>query len=271
MADVRERFHVNVSGAPTGTPMVFAHGFGCDQNMWRLVAPAFEHDHRVALFDHIGCGRSDASSFDAAEYRDLERYAADIISILIDLGAGPAVFVGHSVSAIMGVIASIARPDLFAALVLVGPSPKYVNDDGYFGGFDRDDIDGLLGSLENNYLGWSRAMAPVIMAHADRPELSDELAESFCRVDPTIARQFARVTFLSDNRAELGQVTVPTLVVQCRDDAIAPVPVGEFVNSEIPDSEFAMIETSGHCPHLSDPDQTIAAIRSFIDRRLRDP
>lgn len=268
MTGVVERFHVNVAGPATGSPLMFAHGFGCDQHMWRFVASAFEHDHRVILFDHIGCGRSDASAFDAVEYQDLERYATDIISILTELDVGPTVFVGHSVSAMMGVLASIARPELFKALVLVGPSPRYVNDAGYVGGFDRTDIDGLLSSLESNYLGWSRSMAPVIMSHPDRPELSDELVESFCRVDPAIARQFARVTFLSDNRVDLRDVTVPTLVVQCRDDVIAPVTVGEFVNREIADSELTMIETSGHCPHLSEPESTIEAIRRFVDRRL---
>jgi sigma-B regulation protein RsbQ len=268
MTELAQRFNINVSGAPGGRPIVFAHGFGCDQNMWRFVAPAFEANHTVVLFDHIGCGRSDATAFDPDEYSNLDRYADDVISVVADLDLGSAVFVGHSVSATMGVLASIKRPELFAALVLLGPSPRYVNDDGYVGGFERTDIDALLESLASNYLGWSRSMASVIVAHDHRPELSDELVESFCRVEPSIALQFARVTFLGDNRSDLTDVAIPTLIVQCSDDAIAPVEVGEFVQRSIAGSELAMIETAGHCPHLTDPRATIDAITSFLDRRL---
>jgi sigma-B regulation protein RsbQ len=236
--------------------------------MWRWVAPAFEARNRVVLFDHIGCGRSDAGAYDPGAYSELDGYASDVIEIADALELGPMVFVGHSVSAMMGVLASVRRPDLFAGLVLIGPSPRYIDDPtaGYVGGFEAADIEGLLTSLESNYLGWSQAMAPVIMAHADRPELAAELAASFCRIDPAIARRFARVTFLSDNRGDLAAVPVPVLVVQCRDDAIAPVEVGEYVHRAIPDSEFELIDTAGHCPHLTEPDATVDALRRFLDR-----
>ncbi|NNE11646.1 MAG: alpha/beta hydrolase [Ilumatobacter sp.] len=248
--------------------MLFAHGFGCDQHMWRFVAPPFEDRYRIVLFDHIGCGGSDASSWDPLEYSALDRYADDVIEIIDELDLGPTVFVGHSVSAMMGVVASIRRPELFAGLVLIGPSPCYVNDrgSGYVGGFEASDIDGLIESLDNNYLGWSRSMAPVITAHDDRPELAAELAEAFCRVEPSIARQFARVTFLSDNRDDLDAVSVPTTILQCTEDAIAPTEVGDYVHERIPDSRLVHIDTAGHCPHLSDPEPTAAAIGRFLEQ-----
>ena len=262
-----ETNNVQVSGVPDGRPMVFAHGFGCDQQMWRHVTPAFVSDHRVILFDHVGCGQSDLSAYDPASYATLDGYAADVVAILDELDLDDVVFVGHSVSAMIGVLAARRRPERFGALVLVGPSPRYIDDDGYVGGFSEADIDELLDSLDSNYLGWSRAMAPVIMDNPDRPELGEELVESFCQVDPTIARQFAQVTFRSDNRADLPSVTLPTLVIQCERDAIAPVAVGAYVHEQIPDSEYALLGVAGHCPHLSAPDLTAAAIRSFLDAR----
>ena len=243
--------------------MLFAHGFGCDQNMWRHVWPAFE-DHRVVLFDQVGYGESDASAYDADRYATLGGYAEDVLEICDELALEDVVFVGHSVAAMMGVLAAAREPDRFGALVLVGPSPRYIDDEGYRGGFSRDDIDGLLESLESNYLGWSSAMAPVIMGNADRPDLAAELTNSFCRADPEIARQFARVTFLSDNRADLGSVRTPALVLQCRDDAIAPAEVGEYVRSTMPNAQLAQLEATGHCPNLSAPAETIAAIRAFL-------
>jgi sigma-B regulation protein RsbQ len=257
----RHNVHVSGSGART---ILFAHGFGCDQNMWRYVAPEFEHDHEVVLFDHLGSGKSDLAQYDPRRHATLDGYATDVIELAGALGGTGMVFVGHSVSAMIGVLASVRAPDLFSRLILVGPSPRYLNDGDYVGGFEPADIDGLLEVMDSNYLGWSKQMAPVIMGNAARPELGEELAESFCRNDPDIARQFARVTFQSDNRADLPRVRVPTLVLQCTDDAIAPDVVGEYVHRAIPDSRIVRLAATGHCPNLSAPVETAAAIREFL-------
>ena len=260
------RHNVTVTGAADGQPMLFAHGFGCDQHMWRFVAPRFADRFRVVLFDHVGAGGSDLTAYDTERYSTLDGYADDVVEICHDLGLRDVVYVGHSVSAMIGVLAARRAPELFARLVLVGPSPRYVDDldDGYVGGFSEEDIAGLLESLESNYLGWSGAMAPVIMGNPDAPELGAELTESFCRTDPDIARRFARVTFLSDNRADLAGVGVPTLVLQCSDDAIAPPAVGDYVHREIAGSTLVRLAATGHCPNLSAPHETIEAIRAFI-------
>ena len=261
---VVDRHHVAESGVRGARPMLFAHGFGCDQRMWRLVAPAFEADHRVILFDHVGAGRSDLSAYDPQRYRSLEAYADDVVELCRALDVTDAVFVGHSVSAMIGVLAAIRAPGRIGALVLVGPSPRYIDDDDYSGGFSRADIDELLESLESNFLGWSGVMAPAIMGNPDRPELGEELTNSFCRTDPDIAAQFARVTFLSDNRIDLAAVDVPTLVLQCSNDAIAPQAVGEYVHQAIGGSEYVLLDATGHCPNLSAPEATTAAIRAFL-------
>jgi sigma-B regulation protein RsbQ len=244
--------------------MVFAHGFGCDQNMWRFVAPAFANDYKVVLFDHVGAGRSDLSAFSRSRYESLQGYVDDVLEICRELKLERVIFVGHSVSAILGVLAATQEPDRFDKLVLVGPSPRYIDDGDYTGGFSREDIDGLLDSLDSNYLGWSSAMAPVIMGNPDRPELGTELTNSFCRTNPEIAKHFARATFLSDNRADLPKVTTRSLILQCSEDAIAPRPVGEYVHRQIPDSELVLMKATGHCPNLSAPEETIAAIKAFL-------
>lgn len=258
-----ERFNVTASGVPHGPPMLFAHGFGCDQSMWRLVAPAFEDRFQVILFDHAG-SRENPGEFDPVRHASLEGYADDVLSIIDGLDLGPVVFVGHSVSAMIGVLAAKRAPEHFDRLVLVGPSPRYINDDGYEGGFDSADIDELLTNLEANYLGWSSAMAPVIMGNPDQPALAEELTSSFCATDPAIARHFAEVTFTSDNRADLPLVRVPSLVLQCTDDAIAPVSVGEYVAARMPEASLVLLQATGHCPHLSAPGPTIEAIRGFV-------
>jgi sigma-B regulation protein RsbQ len=258
------RHHVTVSGVPDGPAMVFAHGFGCDQTMWRFVAPAFEDRYRVVLFDHVGAGRSDLSAYDTARYSSLDGYADDVLRLCEELDLHDVVLVAHSVSTMVAVLASIQEPGRFSKLVLVGPSPRYVDDEGYVGGFSEEDIDELLGSLDSNYLGWSSTMAPVIMGRPDRPELGDELTDSFCRTDPEIARRFAQVTFRSDNRADLPRVSVPTLVLQCSDDVIAPVEVGRFVADRIPGSVLTVLDATGHCPQLSAPEETVAAIEAFL-------
>ena len=261
---VLTRNNVQVHGPADGQPMLFAHGFGCDQSMWRFVWPAFGDRYRVVLFDHVGYGGSDASAFDPRRHSSLEGYADDVAAICDELGLDRVVFVGHSVSAMIGVLVAIARPERFDRLVLVGPSPRYLDDEGYVGGFSEEDIAGLLESLESNYLGWSSTMAPVIMGNPDRPELSEELTNSFCRTDPAIAAAFARATFLGDNRRDLEHVRTPTLVLQASDDVIAPLPVGEYVHDRLPDSQFVLLDAIGHCPNLSAPDQTIAAIERFL-------
>jgi sigma-B regulation protein RsbQ len=266
-----EQHNVQVSGPPDGQPMVFAHGYGCDQNMWRLVAPVFADRYRVVLFDHIGAGGSDLGAYDPDRYGSLGGYAADVIALCEALDLRDVVFVGHSVSATIGVLAAAQAPELFSSLILVGPSPRYIDDEGYVGGFGRADIEELLRSLDSNYLGWSTAMAPVIMGRPDRPELAAELEESFCRTDPGIARRFAHVTFLSDNRSDFDQVETPSLVIQCTDDVIAPVAVGEYVRDHLPNATMTLLTATGHCPHLSAPDQTIAAIEEFLGSAVSPP
>ncbi|HEX2773344.1 MAG TPA: alpha/beta hydrolase [Micromonosporaceae bacterium] len=258
------RSNVTFAGSASGPVVMLAHGFGCDQHMWRLVTPELGRKSRLLLFDHVGAGRSDLSAWNARKYATLDGYADDVLTICDDLDLRQVVFVGHSVSSMIGVLAANRQPDRFAGLVLLTPSPCYIDHEGYRGGFSRGDIEELLDSLDSNYLGWSATMAPVIMGNPDRPELGAELTNSFCRTDPTIARAFARTTFLSDNREDLAKVTVPTLVLQCSDDAIAPPEVGEFVHAQIPGSQLVTLRATGHCPQLSAPDATARAIGSFV-------
>ncbi|MCX5134504.1 alpha/beta fold hydrolase [Streptomyces sp. NPDC060011] len=264
--DVRRRNHVTVTGRAGAPVVVLAHGFGCDQNLWRLVTPALERDFAVVRFDHVGAGNSDLAAWSEERYATLDGYVEDVLELCRELALGPVTFVGHSVSAMMGVLAAAREPKAFAGLVLLAPSPCFVDDPetGYRGGFSAGDIEELLESLEANYLGWSGAMAPVIMGNPERPELGEELTNSFCRTDPAIARVFARVTFLSDNRADLASVAVPTLVAQCSSDAIAPPEVGAFVHARIPGSRLVTLNATGHCPQLAAPEETAAAITAFV-------
>ncbi|MEV6306733.1 alpha/beta hydrolase [Actinoplanes sp. NPDC051861] len=257
---------VTMSGAESGRPMLFAHGYGCDQNMWRYVTPAFTDTHRVVLFDHVGNGRSDLAAYQDARYSSLDGYAEDVLEIVREFDLRDVIFVGHSVSSIIGLLAANREPERFAGLVMVGPSPRYINDEaeGYIGGFGRSDIEEMLESLDSNYLGWSSAMAPVIMGNPERPELGEELKNSFCRTDPEIAKKFARVTFLSDNRADLPRSRVPSLILQCSDDVIAPTVVGEYVHKHTPGSTFLALNATGHCPNLSAPEETVDAIKSWL-------
>ncbi|WP_422057876.1 alpha/beta fold hydrolase [Sphingomonas sp.] len=257
------RNNVKVSGAGSRT-MMFSHGFGCDQHMWGLVAKEFEADFRVVLFDHVGAGRSDLNAYDPEKYSSLGGYADDVVEIGRALQLSNAVFVGHSVSAMIGALASLKAPGMFGELVMVGPSPRYVDDGDYVGGFSHEQVDELLEFLAANHLGWSAAMAPAIMGNADRPELGETLADSFCATDPEIARQFARVTFFSDNRADLSRIEARTLVLQCSEDIIAPTCVGEYVHQQIPNSEYRLLNATGHCPNLSAPAEVTAAIRAFV-------
>lgn len=263
--NVRGRNNVNVVGRDDGPTIVLSHGFGCDQNLWRLVVPELLPKFRVVLFDHVGCGDADPGAWDPARYASLQGYADDILELLSELDLRDVTFVGHSVAAMMGVLAAVADPSRFAKLVLLTPSPCYVDDGDYRGGFSRSDIDELLESLESNYLGWSRAMAPVIMGTPERPELAAELTDTFCQTDPQCARVFARTTFLSDNRADLKRVSVPTLVIESEVDAIAPREVGAYVHRHIDGSALVTLATTGHCPHLSAPEPTATAIAAFAE------
>ncbi|GHA44912.1 hydrolase [Streptomyces tauricus] len=262
--DVRRRNNVTVTGRADGPVLLLAHGFGCDQNMWRLVAPALAEHYQVVLFDYVGSGRADPSTWDERRYSSLEGYALDVMEICEELGLRDVTFVGHSVSAMVGVLAAAKAPRRISRLVMVAPSPRYIDDDGYRGGFSAEDIDELLESLESNYLGWSAAMAPVIMGNADRPELGQELTASFCATDLDMARVFARTTFLSDSRKDLETVTVPTLILECRQDVIAPREVGAYVRDVIPGSRLVTLEATGHCPQLSAPQATTGAITDFL-------
>jgi len=260
---LQHRNNVHVTGSGDAT-LFFAHGFGCDQNMWRLMAPKYQARYRTVLFDLVGSGRSDLSAYDPKKYASLDGYAADVVELVREFAKGPAVFVGHSVSAMIGMLANIAEPRLFSAQIMIGPSPCYINDDGYVGGFSRADIESLLETLDSNYLGWSSSMAPAIMGAPEQPELSVELTNSFCRTDPEIAKQFARVTFLSDVRAQLPRLTAPTLIVQCHDDLIAPITVGEYLLRVLPRSTLKVVQNVGHCPHLSAPSASSEAIDAFL-------
>ncbi len=262
--DVLKRNNVKVSGRGT-RPLVFAHGFGCDQNMWRYVAPAFEDDFRVVLFDYVGSGKSDLSAYDPQRYSTLDGYARDVLDICHALGLSDVVFVGHSVSSMVGVLASIREPRLFSRLILVGPSPRYVNDPPeYFGGFEREDILGLLDLMEKNYIGWASFLAPVVAKNPERPELAGELEESFCSTDPRVARRFAEATFLADNRGDLSKVRVPSLIMQCSDDAIAPLEVGDYLSRHLPGGRLRVLEATGHCPHMSHPEETMRVIKEYL-------
>jgi sigma-B regulation protein RsbQ len=262
--NVAGRNNAVVLGNPHGPTMLLAHGFGCDQNLWRLVTPLLADRFRVVLFDHVGAGRSDLSAWSAQRYATLHAYAEDVLELCHALELDEVIFVGHSVSAMIGVLAANTEPARFAKLVLLTPSPRYVDDGDYRGGFSAQDIEELLESLDSNYLGWSAAMAPVIMGNPDRPELGEELTNSFCRTDPVIARVFARTTFLSDNRADLPKVTVPTVVIECSEDAIAPREVGAYVRDHIAGSRLVTLRATGHCPQLSAPEATAEAITRFV-------
>ena len=261
---VLQRNHVNIAGRPDGPTIVFAHGFGCDQNMWRFIAPAFEASHRLVLFDYVGCGKSDREAFTGSRYGSLDGYARDVLEVCDAAGVEDGIFVGHSVSSMIGLVAALAQPRRFAKLVMIAPSPHYMNDPPYMGGFERRDLEELLSLMDHNYIGWASHLAPAVMGNDERPELAAELETSFCSTDPVAAKAFARATFFADNRGDLGSSPVRSLIVQVRDDPIAPMSVGRYMNERMPKSEIVVVEASGPCPHMSHPDLTLAAIRGFI-------
>ncbi|HYF33484.1 MAG TPA: alpha/beta hydrolase [Chitinophagaceae bacterium] len=260
---IAARNNVHVSGKGT-QPMLFAHGFGCDQNMWRFITPAFENDFKIILFDYVGAGKSDISAYNAERYASLQGYARDVLEICEELQLSDVIFVGHSVSAMIGLLAAIEEPGYFSRLIMIGPSPSYINDKGYKGGFSKQDIEGLLETMEKNYIGWANFMAPNIMGHKEKPHLGKELAESFCSTDPVIARQFAEATFFSDNRADLKKNKIPSLLMQCSEDIIAPMEVGDYLSHNMPHSTLRVMKATGHCPHMSEPEETIALIKEYL-------
>ena len=270
ISDVQTRNNVVIRGHGT-QPMLFAHGFGCDQTMWRFVTPAFEEDYRVVLFDYVGSGKSDWSAYDPRRYTTLDGYARDVLEICQELDLRDVIFVGHSVSSMVGVLAANQEPERFSDLILIGPSPRYINDSDYVGGFERADIEGLLDTMERNYLGWASFLTPVIMKNPDRPELTKELEASFCSTDPEIARRFAEATFYADNRADLSKVRVPSLVLQCSEDAIAPPEVGEYMHRHLSGSTFRVMEATGHCPHMSHPEETVRLMKDYLATRSTQP
>jgi sigma-B regulation protein RsbQ len=261
---IQQRNHVVVEGDGRPT-FVFAHGFGCDQSMWRFIAPHYAQRYRTIRYDLTGSGRSDLAAYDRVRHGSLQGHADDLIEVVRSVEDGPVVFVGHSAGSMIGLLAGIREPDLFAAQIWLGPSPCYVSDGDYVGGFSRADIDSLLETLDSNYLGWSSTMAPAMMGAPDQPHLAEELTNSFCRTDPEIARHFAHVTFLSDNRADVPLLPQPTLIVQCSDDLIAPRSVGEFLQRTLQNGTLRVIQNFGHCPHMSAPRESIAAMDEFIE------
>jgi sigma-B regulation protein RsbQ len=261
---VIHRNNVVLSGRVRGTPMMFAHGFGCDQNMWRHIVQAFADEYKIVLFDYVGSGKSDLGAYDACRYSTLDGYAKDVLDVCHALDLRETIYVGHSVSSMVGILAANREPHRFERLILIGPSPKYINDAPYVGGFERADIEGLLETMEKNYIGWANFLGPVVMQNPDRPQLTEELTESFCSTDPVIARRFAQATFLADNRADLAALKIPSLILQCSDDLIAPQSVGEYVHASLPQSTFQQMKATGHCPHLSHPEETIELMRAYL-------
>ena len=262
--NILKRNNVSVIGQGS-QPMLLAHGFGCDQNMWRFVVPAFAADYKIILFDYVGSGKSDLGAYSTERYGDLQGYVQDIIDICQALELSKVNFVGHSVSSIIGLLASIQAPDLFEKLILIAPSPCYINDlPDYFGGFERKDIEDLLDVMEKNYIGWASFLAPMVMKNSDRPELTQELETSFCSTDPLVASDFARTTFYSDNRQDLAKVTLPSLILQCAEDAIAPTSVGEYMHRHLAQSNLRLMKATGHCPHMSHPQETIDMIKEYL-------
>ena len=263
--DIIARNNVKAWGRGSKT-MLFAHGFGCDQNMWRFITPAFENEYKIVVFDYVGAGKSDLGAYNIDRYSNLNGYAQDVLDICETLHLKEVIFLGHSVSSMIGILAAIKRPDYFSDLILIGPSPCYINQDGYVGGFARKDIDELLDTMDKNYVGWANFLAPVIMKNPEKPELTKELSESFCSTDPKIARQFAMATFLSDNRKDLSKVKNPSLIMQCSDDLIAPHEVGDYLHANLAASTLKTMKATGHCPHMSHPEETISIIQQYLSR-----
>jgi sigma-B regulation protein RsbQ len=261
---IQRRNNICISGQG-GRPLMFVHGLGCDQRMWRYVAPTFEPDYKVIKLDLVGCGQSELAAFNPDRYSKLEGYAQDILDAIEALDLHDLTFVGHSVSSMLGAIAAIRQPERFSKLIMVAPSPCYLNHPpDYLGGFDRQDIEELIDMMDKNYMGWASFLAPLAMGNSDSPQLAQELEHSFCSTDPITAKSFAKVTFYSDCRPLLPKIVTPCLVLQCSEDALVPEPIGEYLHHHIPHSSYIKMKATGHCPHLSNPVETAAVIRNYI-------
>ena len=247
--------------------MILAHGFGSDQNTWRSITPAFEDDYKIVLFDYVGAGKSDPTAFDAARYSTLSGFAQDVLEICEELSIRDALFVGHSVSSMIGMLAAIQQPSYFSRLVFIGPSPRYINDEGYTGGIDAQDLRELLEVMDYNYLGWAAQLAPMVMGNPDRPHLGESLSNSFCATNPVMAKNFAKVTFWSDNRKELPKLTIKSLTLQCTDDMLAPLAVGEYIQQHTPGNDLVVLKATGHCTHLSAPGEIVEEIKKYLQRQ----
>lgn len=261
--EILKRNNVTISGKGS-QPMLFAHGFGCDQTMWRFISPAFEDDYRLIQFDYVGCGKSDLSAYNHEKYNSLHGYAQDILDICEALDLKDVILVGHSVSSIIGILANLQKPHIFDSLILICPSPCYINSPGYTGGFEKSDLEELLEVMDSNYVSWAHYLAPIVMKNPDKPMLSEELGNSFCSINPEITKKFAELTFFSDNREDLKKVETPCLILQCSEDDIAPDEVGDYVNEELKNSVLFKLKASGHCPHMSEPAETIESIQKFL-------
>ena len=264
--DIAKRNNVHVTGRGS-QPMLFAHGFGCDQNMWRFITPAFESHYKTVLFDYVGAGKSDINAYHDKRYSTLDGYARDILEICTALDLRDVILVGHSVSSMICMLAAIAEPERFDSVIFVAPSPRYINDTDYVGGFERSDIEELLETMDRNYIGWANFLAPAIMGRPDAPQLGEELTESFCSTDPRVASQFARATFFADNREDLPRLALPSLILQCSDDMVAPRAVGDYMAQTMPQSTLRVMAAKGHCPHMSAPEETIELMKEFLAQR----
>lgn len=263
MQNIIKRNNIRVLGSGK-RPMIMVHGFGCDQNMWRYIIPAFEEKYKIVLLDLVGTGMSDLSAFNPIKYKTLHGYAEDLVEICEFLNLKDVLLVGHSVSAMICTLAHLKHADLFSGLIMIGPSPRYINDGDYIGGFEKEDIEELIEMMDTNYLGWSTATAPTIMGNAEKPALGEELTNSFCQTDPDIARHFAKATFYSDNRSDVPKISIPTLILQCTDDIIAPETVGLYLKKHIKNNKFVHLKATGHCPHMSAPAETVAAMQNWL-------
>lgn len=263
--DVLARNAVTVLGPASAQVLVFAHGYGTDQSTWRRIAERFATDHRVVLFDYVGSGRSDLSAYDERRYDSLQGYADDLIEVIDGVGATRVTLVAHSISGMIGALASIRRPELFAQLIMVCPSPRYIDDGDYRGGYSAEDVRGLLAAIEANQPSWAAALAPAVTARDDRPEVVDSVRRLFAATPAKVATHFARVVFFSDVRHRLAEIPVPCTIIQSQGDIICPPHIGAYLHERIPASELVQLETSGHFVHLTEPELVSALIAQRLD------
>jgi sigma-B regulation protein RsbQ len=259
-----KRNHVNVQGQGNQT-LIFAHGFGADQTVWRHIVAAFDSDYRIVLFDHVGAGKSDFTAYSRSRYSSLYGYAEDLLELCAELKLTHTILVGHSVSAMIALLASVMEPQRFSRLIFIGASPRYLNDVDYHGGFEQSDLDALYAAMSANYEAWACGFfAPLMMGNPERPSLAREYAATLAAIRPDIALAVARAIFQSDFRAHLPRLTLPTLIIQSSDDKAVPPNVGRYLAAKIPKSQLVNINAQGHVPHLSAPDEVIRAIRAYL-------